>query len=200
MDADCCGLCCLCVTCFGLVDSAFRYLPFQSVFKSCTCRCCKNRDDDFDNINFPAHNPEFTPDGERINPYAPPMPMRVQRPEEADDPYAPPPPLPQGSSPYPPGYPTAQSLPALNAAPAPPSSPVPTLVSLRLLTAAHPHPRLASPHEQLSRADAGLLGRADSDAGVPYGDDAPPRAAHGGHHERVRKRRVETGLKCTSDR
>ncbi|KAJ7122201.1 hypothetical protein C8R44DRAFT_919393 [Mycena epipterygia] len=62
--------------------------------------------DDFDSINFPDHNPEFTPGSERINPYTPPMPMRVQRPEESDDPYAPTPP-PQAHSPYPPDYPTA---------------------------------------------------------------------------------------------
>ncbi|KAJ7451341.1 hypothetical protein FB451DRAFT_1284257, partial [Mycena latifolia] len=77
MDADCCGICCICVACCGLISSAFRYLPFSSAFKGCSCRCCCKDEDDFDKINFPEFEPEFTPAGERIRSYHPTGPMQL---------------------------------------------------------------------------------------------------------------------------
>ncbi|KAJ7793258.1 hypothetical protein B0H14DRAFT_2927535 [Mycena olivaceomarginata] len=78
---DCCGLCCICISCFGLVAAAFRYLPFQSV-----CRCGRRKDEDeedFDTMKFPEHDATFTPDGERIRPYAP---MEMQPPSRRGPP------------------------------------------------------------------------------------------------------------------
>ncbi|KAJ6572430.1 hypothetical protein DFH09DRAFT_1312722 [Mycena vulgaris] len=103
---ECCGICCICVSCFGLITAAFRYLPFQSALNGCTCRCCCcKEDDDFDKIQFPDFQPEFTPTGERIRSYQPPIPMCAQGSESEPSPYDSLP-LPRLNSP-PPEYPTA---------------------------------------------------------------------------------------------
>jgi hypothetical protein len=96
---DCCGICCIFVTCFGeafqfarrlamrthgeesgLVASACAYLPFQSVCKG--RGCCRRRkdEDDLDEIAIPEADPAFTPSEERVRAYTLPLPMRVQQP------------------------------------------------------------------------------------------------------------------------
>ncbi|KAJ7154479.1 hypothetical protein C8R46DRAFT_1227314 [Mycena filopes] len=128
MDTDCCGICCCCFACFGLAASAFRYVPFHSVFKIFGCNCCRPKnagsdedyDDDDDEITFPAshnHNAQFTPDGQRIHARSMPMttqhnsspsesrlqPMTAAHAEdESWNPYAaPPPPMPRLLNPEP---------------------------------------------------------------------------------------------------
>ncbi|KAJ7726782.1 hypothetical protein B0H16DRAFT_1592045 [Mycena metata] len=128
MDTDCCGICCCCIACCGCVASAFRYMPFHSVFKIFGCNCCRPKGEDaedYDNINFPTSHSQFTPDGQRIthsNTYTntPPMPMTMRSSENttslsmsgsqmalADDPYAPPPAPHRHFSSSPPPYPFA---------------------------------------------------------------------------------------------
>ncbi|KAF7332862.1 hypothetical protein MVEN_02391200 [Mycena venus] len=101
MDDGCFGICCCCVTCFGLVAAAVRYIPFQSV---CKCRRWKTDEDDEDEaMKFPEQQAQFTPDGQRIqrDPYTAPMQMQVVR--SSQDPDVPPP----IGEPNPPGYTTA---------------------------------------------------------------------------------------------
>ncbi|KAJ7027774.1 hypothetical protein C8F04DRAFT_1121306 [Mycena alexandri] len=86
MDADCCGICCCCIACFGCVASAFRYMPFHSVSKIFGCDCYRPKgedaEEDYDNIAFPTAHSQFTPDGQRIHPYThtntPPMPKTMR--------------------------------------------------------------------------------------------------------------------------
>jgi len=104
MDDGCFGICCCCVTCFGLVAAALRYIPFQSVCNVCRCHRRKADEDDEDEaMKFPEHQAQFTPDGQRIHrdPYTAPMQMQIVR--SSQDPDAPPP----ISEPNPPEYTTA---------------------------------------------------------------------------------------------
>ncbi|KAF7337361.1 hypothetical protein MSAN_02262000 [Mycena sanguinolenta] len=81
---DCCGICCICVACFGCIGSAFRYIPFQFI-----CRCCRRQEEeeDYENMKFPEHEAAFTPDGQRIHPYTPPMQMQALDSQRPDDPH-----------------------------------------------------------------------------------------------------------------
>ncbi|KAJ7076628.1 hypothetical protein B0H15DRAFT_1026459 [Mycena belliarum] len=67
----------------GLISAAFRYLPFGTAWKGCSCHSCCRKEEDFDNIKFPDFAPGFSPGGERIHAYPPAVPMRLQDPAVA---------------------------------------------------------------------------------------------------------------------